>query len=62
MSAPSLARDTLVLLRCPRCGADYDPEQFRGDEVPRCVDWCEPFDDDLPAGTSSLEAIYRDDL
>lgn len=53
----------LMLLHCPRCGSDYDPEQFRGDEVPRCIEWCEPFDDDVPAGEApALEGVYLSDL
>lgn len=55
--------DPIMLLRCPRCGSEYDPEQFRGGEVPRCIEWCEPFDDEVPAGqVPTLEPVYRSDL
>jgi hypothetical protein len=55
--------DPLMMFRCPRCGAEYDAEQFAGDEVPRCTDWCEPFADDIATGASyGLDPVYRSDI
>jgi len=51
----------LMLLHCPHCGSDYDPEQWKQNEVPRCEE-CEHLND-LPAGQGpQLEAVYRSDL
>lgn len=61
MNPPTLARDPIMLFHCPRCGTDYDAEEFRGDEVPRCTEGegCEPNADGLQP---TLDAVFRSDL
>ncbi|HSC81935.1 MAG TPA: hypothetical protein VLC08_16390 [Chitinolyticbacter sp.] len=56
--------DPLILLRCPRCHAEYEPDEFAGNEVPRCgaCDWEATDPGPIDQLAPELEPVYRSDI